>query len=90
MGELTLSLSQGWQNFWELYHRNKAQTKFKKQVDALTSSNLNYQILEDLVNIATRQAPGFYCVVIMKDGVRIEMGQKKDKTHLNPSDGTLW
>lgn len=48
----------------------------RKAFAHLTSKNLDYTALEDLVSASARQRPGFYSVLKFPDGTTLELGKK--------------
>ncbi len=76
-------LKDAWDVFHEAWKEQREIERKKRAYTKFTKNNLNYTLIDDMVEAATRQAPGFYSVITFPDGTKWEFGMKAKSSHVD-------
>lgn len=76
-------LKDAWEAFLEEWTKQREIERKKKAFETFTRKTLNYPLIEQIVNAAAAQAPGFYSVLKFPDGTTWEFGRKDKPLRLD-------
>lgn len=69
-------LIDAWQAFKDEFTKQREIERKKKAFETFTRKTLNYPLIEQIVNAAAAQNPGFFSILKFPDGTTWEFGKK--------------